>query len=391
VLGKAWRGVAWAVLTLSGVSTASAAPARAVEATPATPARAPLRVFVGFVAIEHPEELDAKIASWFASQRATYASSRLERLDTDRLFGVETPGVHVFVTEVEPRLYRIFFAFREGAARRFLVRDIALPSGLDEVGMENAAQVIFSASLALSEGREDTPAESVSATLGSPAPSEPSTLPAPSSVPPKAEPKPRRREQLPAPANSLEPAQKKKPWYLVTNWGYAARYRGPEGFAHGPQLGLDFARGAGPLRELGVRVSGTLLLPITLHAQGIDLELRGVSSTIEPWIELEALGALRLLASVGAGVEFVNAEPSVGDPSRVAAARGSTTVDPFALARLGVYTPLGSVSLGVAIDLTFQAVLRHYDIIDAGQTRPEFEAWRAQPGFSIQALWTQGP
>jgi hypothetical protein len=382
--------VAWSVLTLGGVSTASAQPARSVEASPAQPARASLRVFVDFVAIEQPEELDAKIASWFASQPASYASGRLERLDADRLLGVETEGVHVFVTEVEPRLYRIYFAYREGAARRFLVRDISLPSGLDEVGMENAAQVIFSASLALSEGREDTPAASVSATLGASVP-EASTLPAPSPAPPKVEPTPRRERPPAALADSPKPAQKKKRWYLVTNLGYAARYRGPEGFAHGPQLGVGVARRAGPLRELGIRVSGTLLLPITLHEQGIDLELRGVSSTIEPWIELGPLGELRLLASLGAGVEFVSAEPSAGDPSRVAAARGSTTVDPFALARLGVYTRLGRVSLGVAIDLTFQAVLRHYDIIDAGQTRPEFEAWRAQPGLSIQALWSQGP
>ena len=389
MLDKACRIIAWSVLTLGGISTASAEPARGVDASPTTPARAPLRVFVDFVAIEHPEELDAKIASWFASQRARYASGRLERLDADRLLGIETPGVHVFVTEVEPRLYRIYFAFREGAARRFLVRDIALPSGLDEVGMENAAQVIFSASLALSEGREDTPAESVSAALGSSA-AEDSTLAVPSSAPPKIEPPPR-REQLPPLTNSLAPAQKKKRWYLVTNLGYAARYRGPEGFAHGPQLGVGVARRAGPLRELGIRMSATLLLPVTLHAHGIDLELRGISSTIEPWIELGPLGKLRLLASVGAGVEFVSAEPHVSDPSRVAASRGTTTVDPFALARLGVYTRLGHVSLGLAIDLTFQAVLRHYDIIDAGQTRPEFEAWRAQPGLSIQALWTQSP
>ena len=366
---------------LSGWPKAGWAESEPASAEVNARARTPLRVLVDFVALDEPE-LDAKIASWFLGQRDAYTSGQLDRFDTTQLFDGPTQGVHVFVTRPDDRLLRLFFVFRDGERRRYLVRDIALSSGLDEVGLENAAQVVFSASLALSEGREETPLEHVTERL-TPGP-EPAARPARPRAPEAVV-----RSATDVTANGAQPAQTRvaTPLYLLTAAGYSARYRGPEGVAHGPLLSLGVARRASTVRELGIRVSGTLFVPTALRRPDLELVLRGYSLALEPWVEPKRFGNVRPLISLAVGIDIVDVGPRLSSSALIYPASPSRDVDPFVTPRLGAYFALGRVSVGVALDLTIQAVRRHYDVSEAETRQPWIQAWRAQPGLLVQALW----
>ena len=368
------------LVLLSGWPARSAAQSAPTSSDVPSDSHTPPRVLVDFVALAEPQELDAKIASWFLGQQGSYESRQLERLDVTSLFDDATQGVHVFVTRPEDQLLRLFFVFREGALRRYLVRDIALPSGLDEVGLENAAQVVFSASLALWQGAEETPIERVTAHLV--------PRPEPAAAPEQAlEPPVRQAAALTAQRTQPAPTPSTHPLYLVAAGGYAARYRGSEGLAHGPLLSLGIAQRTRVARELGIRVSGTLLLPTSVTRPELALELRGYSLALEPWLEPRRFGRVRPLISLAVGLDIVDASPRVSSSPLINPASPSQDVDPFFAPRLGAYFALGRLSLGVALDLTIQAVRRHYDVSEPEGRRPWIQAWRAQPGVLLQAIW----
>jgi hypothetical protein len=359
-----------ALVLLARASLCAAEPRSAtVAAEPST--RTALSVFVDFVAIEDSAPLNAKIASWFSSQGAAYASSRRERFEMSELLDERAPGMHVFVTRTQPELLRIFFVFKDGPSRRFLVREIALPTGLDEVGLENAAQVVFSASIALWEGREETPIERISPPP-SPTPAAGARLP----TAPRDEPRAR------APARAKV--------YVVTALGYAARYRGALGFAQGPRFSLGLARRSLAPREFGLSAAGTLLLPQTITEPDLSLLLSGYSFSLEPWLEVGRSGSWRWLASLAVGVDLLNASPqAVG--TQVAPGSPTRHWDPFLAPRFGAYFQWAQLSFGVAFDLSAQIVGRHYDISEAGESHLWLQAWRIQPGLLVQVIWRERP
>jgi len=367
-----------------------ASPATVTAAAPAGPvgenARAGVRVVVHLVAVEQPEALDAKIAAWFLGQTGTYTSVRQEHFQASELFRAQSPGVHVFVTRPNADELRIFFVCSDGPKQRYLVRDLPLTRGLDEVAMENTAQVVFSATLAVWEGREETTPGGVSAKLAPDA----GTAPPPEAVTRTPEPPPSTspratvaRDPNVASRDERTSAPLARP-YLVASAGYALRYRGPGGVAHGPLLGLGIGRGN--RREIGARISGALLLPITVESQDLDLKLRGYSLALEPWLELGREGSARFVGSLALGMDIVNASPSVSSTG-IDPTPPSWQFDPFLAPRVGAYFALGSLQVGVALDLTVQFVQRHYDIAEAGQQQAWLTAWRVQPGLLVQAFW----
>jgi len=339
------------------------------------------------VALEQPEALDAKIGAWFLGQTGAYTSVHQEHFQASELFRAQAPGVHVFVTRPNADELRIFFVCSDGPRQRYLVRDLRLSRGLDEVAMENTAQVVFSATLAVWEGREETTPDDVSAKLAPLAgPAHPPESQAP--APPPASPRATVARDVAArnerDALRRTSATVARP-YLVVSAGYALRYRGPGGVAHGPLLGLGIGRRN--RREFGARVSGALLLPISVQSQDLELRLRGYSLAFEPWLELGRERSLRFVGSLALGMDIVNASPSVASSTGIDPTPPSWQFDPFLAPRVGAYFVLGSLQVGVALDLTVQFLQRHYDIAEAGQQQAWITAWRVQPGLLVQAFW----
>jgi len=337
-------------------------------------------VVVHLVAIERPEELDAKIAGWFLSQAGAYASVQQERFQASELFGAQAPGVHVFVTRLNTDELRIFFVCRDGSKQRYLVRDLPLVRGLDEMALENTAQVVFSGSLAVWEGREETTADRVSAALAPLPDSAPTTTETPAATVPHAPSVVARDEQDSSARESAPSALA----YLVASAGYALRYRGPAGVAHGPLLGLGIARRK--QREIGVRVSGTLLLPISVEQEDLRLRLRGYSVALEPWLEFGRERSIRFLGSLALGMDIVNASASANHVE-IEPTSPSWEINPFLAPRVGVDFALEPFHVGVALDLAVQFVQRHYDVAEASEQQAWITAWRVQPGLLMQASW----
>gem|GEM_PF-2429802 len=371
------RACSWPLLLGWTATAVAAEPSAAVGES--VPAR--FAVVVHLVAMERPEELDAKIAGWFLSQAGAYASVQQERFQASELFGAQAPGVHVFVTRLNADELRIFFVCRDGSKQRYLVRDLPLTQGLDEMALENTAQVVFSGSLAVWEGREETTADRVSAALAPLPDSAPTTMATPAATVPHApsvvahdEQDSSSRKDAPSPA--LE--------YLVASAGYSLRYRGPAGAAHGPLLGLGIAQRK--QREIGVRLSGTLLLPITVEQEDLRLRLKGYSVALEPWLEFGRERPIRFLGSLALGMDIVNASASATHTG-IEPTSPSWEINPFLAPRVGVDFALEPFHVGVALDLAVQFVQRHYDVAAADEQQALITAWRVQPGLLVQAFW----
>ncbi|MFZ5896073.1 MAG: hypothetical protein ACOY0T_33765 [Myxococcota bacterium] len=368
----------WVVL-LFATTLCPALHAAETAAAVAPEESAPLAVSVTFVDMGEASDLDAKIASWFVRQGASYRSVRLAHLDASELVGEHAPGLHVFVTRPQAEMLRIFFVMRDDGTRRYLVRDISLPRGLDEIGLENSAQVVFAASMALWEGSDETSLEHFTAALEGPKQSAPPSPPAP----PGRE---AARFVTRAPVTPRERARDSVP-YLVTSAGYALRVQESQRIAQGPTLALGIADRALGLREAGVRASATFLLPDTLGDSYLELELRGYSFGLEPWAEIWHRGSLRLLASVTSGFDVVRATPRARS-TEASVSAASRTLDPIVAPRLTGYFDVGNLSIGAALDLSVALVRRHYDVMVGEERRRWLDPWIAQPGLSIYAAWS---
>jgi len=374
------RACFWSLLPAWSATAIAAEPAAAVgEGAPTR-----FGVVVHLVAIDRPEELDAKIAGWFLAQAGAYTSVQQERFQASELFGAQGPGVHVFVTRPNADELRIFFVCRDGSKQRYLVRDLALVRGLDEMALENTAQVVFSGSLAVWEGLEEVTPDRVSAALA-PFPGSAQTSPE------AAAPRPATTvtEDKGVVAHAEQDSSRRQSDtsalpYLVASAGYSLRYRGPAGVGHGPLLGLGLAQRK--RREIGVRATGALLLPITIEREDLSLSLRGYSIALEPWVELGRERSVRFLGSLALGIDIVSASASA-NRTGIEPTPPSWEINPFLAPRVGVDFALEPFRVGVALDLAVQFVQRHYDVAEAGESQAWITAWRVQPGLLVQAFW----
>jgi hypothetical protein len=149
--------------------------------------------------------------------------SDMPRFDPDALFAEDdsTAKVRVFVRLVDPKRARLYF--RGPSGERFLLRTIALPSGLDEVGRELVGQVVESSVVTLLRSSSGLSREEASAEVARE--SDASEPPPPRETPPPAKPQ-KPRERAVAFSAMLR---------------YAAEWFGPDlELAHGP--GLDASR-----------------------------------------------------------------------------------------------------------------------------------------------------
>src|SRR5689334_20487331 len=115
------------------------------QVAPETPAprstTAPPNVTLAFVGDEADvAALEARVTSWFHAQGTLTQSSRVPAMDAMAFFSSREPGVRIWIVLKSPSSVRLFFAVQElESAPRFLVRDVELDGGLDEIGLEQIA------------------------------------------------------------------------------------------------------------------------------------------------------------------------------------------------------------------------------------------------------------
>ncbi len=364
-----WAGLMAGLTCVSLAAELRAEPGAAPESvTPAVPPRVELTI-VGET--PNAETLETRVLSWFRGQATTTVSSRSRALDSDSVLAPSSePGVRVWIVLRTPTAARVFFAVQERAldSRRYLVNDVELDGGLDELGMEQLAQVVYLSAMGLWAGNLESSQKEVEERLRSIDVEQ---------HPPPPRPKPR-------PAAKLEPPPPRAS--IRAGFEYWARYQGDEGLANGP--GATFGIFASPSpHELGARLHAGLLLPRRLDATGVEIELRGASFALAMAVDVKAARNFWLSMEAGPGLDVVSYDTVSLEDSKLQPHSGDVDLRPLAFASFGLRAKLGSVNLGAAALLAVQLVRTHYDVTQDAQQSEILVPWLVQPGVSLGIFW----
>jgi hypothetical protein len=385
-----------AELLAAGVAVAVAATlararlAPAAEVAPAAAPATPVEITVAGSAADLRRVRDL-VEPWRAGGAAP-RWARAQAIDPAEILRGDRDALRCWVDLTSPRRARLYFAARSG--ERFLVRDVELPGGFDEIGRQSLAEVLeLSLAALLADERAGLSRAEAQALLderqraaarpAEPAPSPPVPLPA---APPAA----------PPPSLAATPAAPGAPSPLGVGVFYAAQIPGGElPVAHGPGLALDLDLGPGRRRALAAWLEGRYQLPEHAARDTIGLDLSTIAARAGLGLrfatgsaagdDARALRPRAVALRVGAGVDFVQLRPEAGSGGGAPAltpARWSTSLVLTGAAALALAAGRrASVELRLFADLLPVAV--HYDLEVDGRASPVFSPWRVRPGLAL--------
>jgi hypothetical protein len=332
--------------------------------------------------------LEERVLSWFRQQGTITESSRQSTLDPQAVFSPQEPGVQIWIVLQLPASVRLLFAVQdeEQNAPRYLVRDVALDGGLDEIGLEQVAQVVNLSTMALWAGNLGGSRQEVETELGVQSPPTTTTTPTPTTTTTTTTPLEHTPTEPFDAGTSREKSRPDERGPLAVGFEYAARWAGPEGVLQGPgaTLGVLFLR---PSFELGARLHAQLFLPREVEHSGVTLRLRGATFGLGGSLAQPMSERVSVTSELGAGLDLIEyGVISVSDPS-LEASGNSFEVRPLAYASLGVRGDLGPVRLGGAALLAVQMLRTHYDISEGDERSELFAPWMVQPGLVADVTW----
>jgi hypothetical protein len=332
---------------------------------PGNKAAAPLANIVLVGVVQAGNELVLLLRELLSRQGVECDFSEVRRFDPDALFAEDdaTTKVRVFVRLTDPQRARLYF--RGPSGERFLLRTIALPSGLDEVGRELVGQVVESSVVTLlrsSNGlsREEASAEVARETTVTEPPPEPAREPAPE--------EPRKPKQ--------------RPWAFSVALRYAAAWFGPDlELAHGP--GVELALGARRGIRFRGRVSGEWFFDQTFDDRDLsaNVETRPLRAGVDVGIPLTETQLLAF--GLGAGVDLSRVEPSTARGEDVTPGEPQSSVVPVIRPELRYELGAGSLMFGASAFADLSLVRTHYDLLDEGQLVRLGAPWTVRPGGAL--------
>jgi hypothetical protein len=293
-------------------------------------------------------------------------------------------AVEAFVVPDSANRVRLYFRAPDG--RRFLVRDVALPSGLDAVGRELIAQIVDASVVALlrsqvgiSRAQVKAAVEAVPSDVREATPAAAVAQPPP---PPARTPDPNTKASGPAPTP--------KQGTLAADAWLGLRYAADwSGSALGARQGPGLELGVG-LRERAFVRTRFLLerdFPVTLQAGPIDARV----STVR-WRALldggTSLGRNRALAlSVGAGEDSTQIVPTASSSPSVLVAPASRET-PFVLhseARFEAGWSAFVLVLAAGVDLPL--IRTPYDVDRGSAAKQLASPWSVRPSAALSLAW----
>lgn len=297
---------------------------------------------------------------------------RGERLTLDTLLhaGAADALVRCYVDLSTPGRADLYFADRN--AERFLVRQVALPDGLDDLGRETLGQVLTLSVLALLDDDAATLNRDEARALLEEQRGEPS--PAPSAVEDEPEPEPP-PSSPPSAAVGLEPF-------------YAARVFSSEALlSHGPGLDIGWVAGSdNDTNALWLGAGYELSRSLRADAASMTwstLTLRGAFEHLSPVGASVAVGA-----RAGAGVDWMSFTPGPGTNESVELRGGRVTTSFLLHLGVGTRVALGArlhASLRVFAD--FYPTRARYAVERAtGDGIDVLEPFRMRPGVALGLL-----
>jgi hypothetical protein len=283
----------------------------------------------------------------------------------DLLGASEDDAVHVFVvaTQSRAKLY-----FRGPAGQRFLLREVPLQRGLDELGRELVGQIVASSIDALIHRAAGITREQVQLELDRQSP-EHAEAPAPHAS----------SEPSPVPASRAAPGPR-PPWEGWTSLRYSATFSGDPGLGHGPGLELGLAARVGVL--LRGRLMAERWFARSVETVGIGADIATTRARLAFDLGL-GLGDATLVLSLGAGLDWAKVVPRRAHDSRWELATPSRHRAPGASGELRL--EIGGGSWQLALGAVADALLAdtHYDVEDHGRLVRVAEEWQLRPGVVV--------
>jgi hypothetical protein len=260
--------------------------------------------------------------------------------------------------------------FRGPHGQRFLLRELSLRDGLDELGRELIARVVETSMVALLDSREGVSQAEARAELAKdpePAPTESGSAPTPvaSSAPePGPEPAPVRA--------SLSPL-----FALRAVGHYTGPDLGPR-FALGLEAGVRYSAPRWP--KLGARLSFEAALPQELDADEAEATL--LTFPIRAGLELGT--SFDLFFALSAGVDIVHLNPERASSSELTPNDASTELTPVGRTEIRYELALSSsLSLALVALADVPLTTTRYDVIQDGARNTLARPWAVQPGLAI--------
>jgi hypothetical protein len=340
------------------------------EADPATAAAAPevnARVSITLVGrASLAKELDDLLLEWFDSQQVRVDIRRQASLDRSEVMAktADTQTLRIWMTLVGTSV-RLYYA--DPAGERFLVRNIPLRNGLDEVGREHVVQVLVTSAEDFVSRRISSTAQEVEASLPPPPPAPPRPV-APAPPPPVA----------PA-APSFGCGPRIGPLYAVT-------MRGAEGVGNGPGAVLGIAC-ASPRVWWALSMSARYELPTTAHGTDVSVKIRTLGARWTLAIETPDPRPLGAGVEIGGGVDHAAFEPSALPGATVTPRASGSDFRPVALFAARGSLWQGRARLTLSAGIAVPLLKTHYDVAAGSDRLTQVTPWRVEPTFTLEASW----
>jgi hypothetical protein len=295
-----------------------------------------------------------------------------ERFDPSSLLSEGETDSRVWVFVVVHGGHQARLYFRGPLGKRFLLREVSLKNGLDEVGRELIAQIVETSSVALLRSTAGITRDEAKASLEK---ERASTEPTPSpTVKPKAEERPPNEH-----ASSLVAVIGAR-GILLWNRDDAgpAVGAGAEG-GLGTRFGKSFVGRA--------RLAFEYRAPQSITTQELDASFGSVAlrAAIDGGF---STGPHAFLLGLGAGVDFDRATTeSVRDPS-LNVAPDSTSTSATLRSELRYEVTIDRLWVSASFFTDFATVRTHYDVTRASGTTRLAELWLVRPGLALTIGWS---
>ena len=329
--------------------------------------------------------LPRRITSWFDRTAFRVTVTSAPKLDVDRVLKPRGDFVlEAWVALVDKTQARLYFSFAEPHDHRtvYLLRDLRLEAGLDEIGAERIAEVLHLSVLALIEGQAESPREELETTLARDASmlSAQDQPPETSSGPSAVQPENARRDARSRSLSSDRPAKsaaKSSPFEL--GLGYGGSFRGDEGLWHGPRVSLHLQ---GAVIGAAAVVEG--VLPSTHTFDSITLRTYAVSAALTAELRRAFTQSVAAEAFVGPGIDIVNYAPERSADSEVTVGDGATEGRPKIVLGAALIFGRASPRVSVVGSASIALARTHYDVVVDGQSHVVGRPWVVFPAAGAE-------
>jgi hypothetical protein len=301
----------------------------------------------------------------------------------------------------------LYFAVERSANQelKFLWRSVDLPSGLDELGVEQLVQVIHLSSLALWEGSVETSRAQLAEKLGRERGALP-LEPSPHDPPPTFE-SGRLVEAPPvvAPYQPPAPTRRSLPLVGITHAtvavsrerhdgafdptlgiGYVIRWRGPERAAIGPEMMLGANLWFGEY-ALGFRATWQSLSTQAITLAPAEFDVSGNSFRFGGHATLKISRTIELKADLGAGLDIIRYRTTRTTDPQLEPELEPHDLRPFVYLGMGAQHRVGPFGLGLSALLAAQVLDTRYGVANSGKFASYMTPWRVQPGLRLELSW----